>query len=33
VSNVFVQERIAVRLASGVLLAIHTWPNDRPLEW
>jgi len=33
VSNVFVQERIAVRLAAGVLLAIHTWPDDRPLEW
>jgi thiamine pyrophosphokinase len=33
VSNVFVQERIAVRLATGVLLAVHTWPDDRPLEW
>ena len=33
VSNVFVQERIAVRIAAGVLLAIHTWPDDRPLEW
>ena len=25
--------RIAVRLAAGVLLAIHTWPDDRPLAW
>ena len=33
VSNVFLQERIAVRLAAGVLLAIHTWPDDRLLEW
>jgi thiamine pyrophosphokinase len=33
VSNVFVQERITVRLAAGVLLAVHTWPDDRPLAW
>src|SRR5207248_10328649 len=33
ISNVFVQEHIAVRLATGVLLAIHTWPDDRPPAW
>jgi thiamine pyrophosphokinase len=33
VSNVFVQPRAGVRIGAGVLLAIHTWSDDRPLGW
>lgn len=33
VSNVFVQATATVRLEEGILLAIHTWPSHRPLDW
>ncbi len=33
VSNVFRGETVTVRVAYGILLAVHTWPDARTLEW
>lgn len=33
VSNVFLGNRATVRLTSGILLAIQTWMDQRPLDW
>lgn len=33
VSNVFVQATATARLEAGILLAVHTWPGHRALNW
>lgn len=33
VSNVFTGRTANVRVGAGVLLAMHTWSDDRPLAW
>jgi thiamine pyrophosphokinase len=33
VSNVLMGDTITVRVADGILLAVHTWPDARTLEW
>lgn len=33
VSNVFTGDRASVTVQSGVLLAIHTWTDERALQW
>lgn len=33
VSNVFMGTHATVSITSGTLLAVHSWPDERPLEW
>jgi thiamine pyrophosphokinase len=33
VSNVFVADRVTIRVGAGLLLAVHTWSEERVFSW